>query len=344
MFAAVGVREGSSVCALVNEGGVFVAAAVAEDHSSRETYSGATKTMAYISAALYSLLCLCAFFQIYHIVRVHFIEKANAHDSGIAPARLFMACITVLYALARAIYFSLPPLKEPVASMVLFELPTVLFYVMYTSVFYLWSEMIYRVKNLLIGTRRTVVFYIYICLNVILGVIFVVFILVFFFTEGESARLPCQAFQLRPNASSRHMINVAYLVFIAILSVLFALAYLAIGSYLMRSPLVRSSKFRKRLFRMTALITATFASMSIARSLLMLLSALIDIPVPIIVFSLLEVIPAFGSSSSHLPTLIGMIFYPSHYSSAHVVHSADSREGRTSFLDLEILNESPQSE
>ena len=101
--------------------------------------------------------------------------------------------------------------------------------------------------------------------------------------------------------------NVAYLIMNAIVALLMATAFLSLGSYLLLGPIrnTQNVEHRHYMVLMTLIISITFVIMFSIRSILVLYSAATRKSVPIIVFSLLEILPSLGifrRSSSFLPT------------------------------------------
>jgi hypothetical protein len=109
------------------------------------------------------------------------------------------------------------------------------------------------------------------------------------------------------NVPKHHLVNVAYLGFIALVSVLMALFVVIIGSSFLKilnKSLRISPKAiirRKAVIRLTIPVLVTFPPMFITKSVLLVWSAAANGTVPIIVFTLLELIPSFVLLNYILP-------------------------------------------
>jgi hypothetical protein len=175
---------------------------------------------------------------------------------------------------------------------------------MYTSVLLLWVKVIVSVIKLRVAVaRRAVTQRLYWALNAAVLAVFVAFI-VAFYTVAEPQPLSCQAAEVRPRFLERRVVNVVYLVFVALLSILTALAYMVMGALFLRQMAGRHA-VTKRLdvVLMTVVLLVTFAAFFVIRSCLLLWSALTAGVLPLLVFALLELVPSFALLYYMLPPL-----------------------------------------
>lgn len=258
-------------------------------------YGESERIQAAVSTALYCIVILVSLYQAGQFIRLRYLYP-SVYGGGRFILKIGILSVVVIYSLCRTLFFGIPPelLFSNIGSVVLFELPTTLFFIMYTSVIHLWIETIYRIKS--IDTSRAILFLKgYLILNGVMIVSFIVFI-VAFFTVEEDQSSPCELLELNVSATRRSQVNLAYLIFIAILAMIMAVIYMVVGLYFIIKYISKSKNHCFQMGLMTGIIMSTFVSMFLVRSSLMLYAALTarSYPVPILVFSLLEILPSLA--------------------------------------------------
>jgi len=220
-------------------------------------------------------------------------QKGFNSSHGPKAVALF---ISMAFSLTRGVYFALPPsmlAKSALGGLMLFEIPGLVFFIMYNSLLYIWSTAIYNAKRLKIKNQASLTWNAYIGYNIAMVIIFIIFAIVSF-TIGEAAVLPCKRGDVVDVNGSHRQVNLAYLIFLAALSSIMAIGVIIAAAMLLRliGSGNKKSKRLQNLVRMTILILATFPIMFVVRTLLLIIAAAdSSIVIPLIVFSLLEVIP-----------------------------------------------------
>jgi len=180
---------------------------------------------------------------------------------------------------------------DPVSTLFVFELPSLIFFFMYTSVLYTWAKMIYRVKSLRFqGVGVKAIFRAFIGVNIGVLAIFIIFIILYY-SITEVKPLPCLQGVAQTKVANRFFVNLAYNAFIAFVSVCLAIVFLVLGVTLVRQMKI-AKKRGKVILRMSLAITVSYPPMFMIRSALLLWSGITGGVVPIIVFSLLEIVPS----------------------------------------------------
>jgi len=89
---------------------------------------------------------------------------------------------------------ALPPsfYADPFGILLLFELPSQFYFVMYTTVLLLWTQVIYQVRRVRATMGNvTILLRVYIIVNVIVGAVFII-VGIIYYSIGEDSILPCQ--------------------------------------------------------------------------------------------------------------------------------------------------------
>jgi len=274
--------RGDYICATVREQGVYLGIRYANEPP---LYQASTRVMSYVSLALYAAGFVGACFQ--------FARLRRQKRTTSTPVKLGALIATLLFTLARAIYMALPAQTATVANLLLFEVPTLLYYIMYTSVLFLWvkvTKTIIRLKaDAATDTNLKRVYY---GINAAMATAFLVFIIAYYAVQ-EPDPLPCRRDEIRPVFVAARSANVAYLIFLATLSIAMAIAYVTLGLLFLKQLFAASVSAgrRKNFIRMTIVVLVSCVSLFVLRSALILWTALSDNVLPLIVFSILEIIP-----------------------------------------------------
>jgi len=218
--------------------------------------------------------------------------------------KLFFLAVAFIFSVTRGIYFTLALLGigEPVTILILFELPTIFFFIMYMTLLWIWSKVIVASKRLKIGsTADQKVFRGYVSVNVIMLILWAAFVVVYYVIQEDPA-LPCA--QGDVILKLRHQIvNTVYLWFLAAIALIFALAVVVLGFVFLKilfasqqaTVKLRGShggSSRIGLYRLTYAVIFTFPPMFAIKSALVLWSALTNGVVPVLAFALLEFVPS----------------------------------------------------
>jgi len=220
------------------------------------------------------------------------VIKLNGMRPSYTP-KIISLVVLFIFTVTRGVYFALPPSilsDSPLGALMLFEVPSLIFFIMYTTQLYMWGLVVYQVKKLKITDKQDTLWYLYIATDVAMIVLFIAFVIIFF-SVVESALLPCQ--EGAPPTKIHQTVNLAYLYFLGALSALMAIAVLVIASLLLRILMSDTSKNPavRELSTMTWLIVLTFPLMFLVRTAL-LIAASFFVSVPVMVFTLLELFPS----------------------------------------------------
>lgn len=178
----------------------------------------------YFAGALYILVILGT---IYQYLQLH-LEKNVFKQAGERKYghKILFLTVILIFSIARAVYWFSPDLGIA-GDYLTFELPTFLFCSMYSSILYLWSEVVILTRKLRTGkTEVKTVFNLYVLFNLLLVVVFLVYVLLF--NLWEDATLPCQI-NLSKASESKRIINTAYLITIGVITLGMALLFIVEG-------------------------------------------------------------------------------------------------------------------
>jgi len=189
---------------------------------------------------------------------------------------------------------------SPLGSLMLFEVPTVLFYTLYSTVLYLWARIVLSSAIIRTGScvgfnSRKGLLRVYIGLNLSVVILFIAF-LIAYYVVGDASVLPCVASSTltgRTAWSVRRNVNLAYVVFLAILAVLSALMISVLGLVFIRRVNSMTDKHKRRsVLILTAAVLVVFIVCFLVRCVLTLWAAVVDSMLPLAVIALLELLPA----------------------------------------------------
>jgi hypothetical protein len=133
----------------------------------------------------------------------------------------------------RGIYFTFPPqlLSEQfVIQYLLFELPTFMFFSLYTIVLFLWNQVLIKQSVMAKGRSRVMIkkaFIAYLIANCAMYAIFVAFVLIYRFWEGTA--IACADEIDSTTSQDRFYITLAYRIFIAIVCFGVSVAFMVQG-------------------------------------------------------------------------------------------------------------------
>jgi len=207
--------------------------------------------------------------------------------------KIVFGVIVAVFSAFRGVYMALPPSTyggDSIAILFVFEFPSFIFFVMFTTVLYLWAQVLYRVRTMKRKAGQIkIVWRLYLGVNIAMFAIFVVFVIIYY-TITEDPPLPCQQGDIGAGSKNKFTTNLAYLIFIGIIVLILAIVYMLLGFFFIRQ-IGKTSK-KGLIMQMTLMVTGTFVPMFIIKSALILWSATTNGVVPLIVFSLLEILPA----------------------------------------------------
>lgn len=197
MATPASIVDDAMICCELTEPGLYLGTFHVENYESVNSLDVGTIVQAVLSVVLYVAVLGWACWQIR--VLVVDLGANNTTKSAAQTQRralylkLVMAGIVLFFALLRTIYFIISVVDGialGAASIFVFELPTLLFLSMYTSVLYLWMEVIYRLSKMDISKKSGLIFNFYIGLNVLLVVLCAIFFILFYSIPAETP-LPC---------------------------------------------------------------------------------------------------------------------------------------------------------
>jgi len=224
---------------------------------------------------------------------------------------------------------------------------------------YLWAEVIYKVKTVssTMGTVKKV-WRAYLGVDAIMIILWIIFVIIYY-TIGEDKGLPCQAGDIIPK--TRHLlVNYSYLWFIVVISIIFIVAVVALGAYFLflvgKSNSQRRNQQRQVVLQLTIIVLCSFPPMFLIKTALLLWAGLSNGVVPLIVFSLLEILPSYvllyyiypwvaGSGSTLIATRSGSTVSHSAKSTVNTkASSAPSRDAAASDMQMASVNATQDGE
>jgi hypothetical protein len=270
---------------------------VTKDWETRVIVNDAAIGQAIASSVLYFGILIADIVQIFRVIDFYAptAETICNQKNQVMIQKFIFVILVAIFAVFRGVYMALLPggsmTANPVSVLFVFELPSLIFFFMYTSVLYTWAKMIYRVKSLRFqGFGVKAIFRAFIGVNAAVLLIFAIFIILYYVIP-EVKPLPCLRGEATEKVANRFFVNLAYNAFIAFVSVALAVVFLALGVTLIRQMKI-AKKRGKVILRMSLAITVSYPPMFMIRSALLLWAGISGGIVPIIVFSLLEIIPS----------------------------------------------------
>eukprot|EP01127_Copromyxa_protea_P016650 TRINITY_DN4986_c0_g1_i1.p1 TRINITY_DN4986_c0_g1~~TRINITY_DN4986_c0_g1_i1.p1 ORF type:complete len:1209 (-),score=173.40 TRINITY_DN4986_c0_g1_i1:45-3671(-) len=278
------------ICAQITEPGDYIGLLLRDPKSQYDSLLA----QSIVASVLYFVLLAGVLYQVLCIIKLDLVRKNQ---------KLLFASIAFLFLLIRAVYFIVYPIglieDQPIASYFVFEFPTFLFLIMNSTVIYLWLEISRTMKSLKHVSGSGVnsrLFAFWVVWNLFILLCFVGFIVAYYATPSGSEQLPCSIFFSVTASQSKLDVSLAYVIFVAVLSIFMAFTFIVIG-LLFLLPIMfhedesKHSEAQKHLMLYTWLVMSTFALCFVAKSVLLLIAATTLFTVPIIVFALLEQVP-----------------------------------------------------
>jgi hypothetical protein len=288
------------VCGPITSSGSYFATKLVEDYEERQLRTK-SETAQYRSAAV--LFGLCALFGIIQGILLF----SNRLEEKILSKKMVFIAIIVVNCIIRAVFVSLPAnaFKPSAAAgqFVVFELPSFLFFSVFTTIIYLWLMVIAKTGVLgnrkAMKTRRKIMFRTYLAINLLMYLVFIIFIILIAILPKLQEKSPCFLGSASSDATGSNVsytIKLAYWIFQFIVSVAVGLAFLVAAFMLLRlmshSQGVRSKKgsSSKPLIIITS-VAVVCSIVILIRSSVFLWSAKTGHAVNVLVFAFLEIIP-----------------------------------------------------
>jgi hypothetical protein len=271
--------------------------------------------MTIISAVIYFILAVITAVQAY---RWKDISKDLPKEVAFPKTLALALCF--IFSLSRGAYFSIPPSVLALAQFAiwLFEIPGLLFFIMYTCLLYIWATAIYNSRRIIFKNFAPRTLRLFMGINAVMILSFIIFIIVFFTTPMDP-KLPCQ---ITPTSyfRQRQQVNFAYVVFLGVLSLLMAILVFALASYLLYLiGFAPQHKSLRRLRNMTLFILISFPPMFAIRTGLLIFAALGgSVVIPLMVFTFLEVFPSVVLLYYIIPITPSAIHYARVIASTHL--------------------------
>ena len=288
------------VCAPIRESGTYFAARVTKKWETTKLRTASEEAQSIAAAVLFAL---CALFGIIQGALLF----SNRHEERILVLKLIFITIIFVNCVIRAAFVLLPSnafsAKTAAGEFTVFELPTFLFFSVFTSIIYLWLLVVAKTGVLgnrkAMKTRRTLMLRILIFGNLIIYIFFIVFIILIAILPRLAKSAPCYLGNANDEASGSNVsykIKLAYWIFEFVVSTAIALAFIFSAALLLRLML-RSSKTLKRSRKYSTpvlIITCVAVVCSIGliiRNSVFLWAAATGNTVNVLIFAFLEIIP-----------------------------------------------------
>ena len=278
-------------CANISTPGTYFAARILTETSPLFKFTRISQITGYIAATLYALLALIAIGQIIRVVRgrTEYNKALFVKIATLVMAIIFLSLRSIHMSNFDSSWFR----ENSILALLIVEVATVLFYVIYTSILYLWLIVILAVIKFNKRFDSTNAFNWYLISNSIVIISFVVLIVAYYLVPGVNVP-PCKAKEIIVNGNNKYIANIAYLIFMSILSIITTIAYLFMGSWFIRELNYRGTASiikRKYLVIMTIVILITFSALFIIRSVVVLWSAATSALIPLWSYAILELLP-----------------------------------------------------
>eukprot|EP01127_Copromyxa_protea_P022273 TRINITY_DN791_c0_g1_i6.p2 TRINITY_DN791_c0_g1~~TRINITY_DN791_c0_g1_i6.p2 ORF type:complete len:639 (-),score=61.78 TRINITY_DN791_c0_g1_i6:596-2512(-) len=237
-----------------------------------------------VSSVIYFLLLLGVLYQVLSI---------TLHNIPRKTQKYVFVSIPGLFLLIRGVYFIVYPIgiveKYPLASYLVFELPTFLFLIMNSTIIYVWLEIIFASNKLLNIRASKKLLMGWIFWNTCILMCFISFLVAYY--SQSSYELPCVLYTRAQNPV-KVTVSMAYVIFVTALSIIMGIAFLVIGMRFLLPVCSSMQKSQYKLMVVTWLVISVFAICFITKSILLLVVATDNsFSVPVLLFALLEQVP-----------------------------------------------------
>eukprot|EP01127_Copromyxa_protea_P020202 TRINITY_DN6716_c0_g1_i2.p1 TRINITY_DN6716_c0_g1~~TRINITY_DN6716_c0_g1_i2.p1 ORF type:complete len:932 (+),score=125.15 TRINITY_DN6716_c0_g1_i2:1-2796(+) len=210
------------ICSYITEPGDYIGIWIRD----AEPHYRSLLAQSITASVIYFLLFGVVLYQIVCILLLQLDRKLQ---------KLLFSCITGLFLVIRAVYFIVYPIglmeDVPIASYFVFEFPTFLFLIMNSTIIYLWyelSEITRKLENVNGGGVNSIIFGAWVAWNLLILLFFAGFIVAYYVSPGEE-HLPCRLFFNEQPSKAKLDVSLAYVIFVAFLSVALAITYIIIG-------------------------------------------------------------------------------------------------------------------
>lgn len=282
---AVYTVERDRICLTTSVAGTYAACAVRTEVSNQSIYE-------YVAAGIFAAGLLYSLFMTVRLVNFVLTQKRESRRRY--HLKVFFIGLVNVFLITRVIYFAV---QEPggAIGLLLFEIPNIVFFVLYTTMIYLWLEIITKVKSLKqTNGRIRSVWIAYLCINALMVAVFVVFTILSYTLDDEEQL--CARYSAGQSLLRKSELEVQYLIFLCVVSSLITLTVMILGGYfitvLRKSPdSGRQNSKAGSLVKLTLGVMFTFPLFFMTKTALLIASMTIaDFAINPIVFALLEVV------------------------------------------------------
>jgi hypothetical protein len=285
---------GGSVCARVYNGTYFVVARL-DDWEDVQPYDELQASLKWVGLALYFVVVIFGVFQLVFV-------GLNYRSLIRGKQKIVFVSIVLGFNTLRGVYFALPvnSFKDfYIVQYLLFELPTFMFFTIYTIILYLWSGVLIKQsvlsKHKARGRLRRVKT-VYIVVNAIMYAVFVLLVLLNQFLP--QSQTDCRIGSTNNANSTRFYIILSYQIFIAAVCFGVSLAFMIQGIQFIiifrKAKMVNTSGSKDKRRNLITFIAVTCTALFIGRTIVFLYAAVTGNPVTIIIFVLFEVLPSLA--------------------------------------------------
>lgn len=288
------------VCGPIRSSGTYFAAKVTHKWETTRLQTASQEAQSIAAAILFALVALFAILQ-------GALLFSNRHEERILKLKLIFIGIIFLNCVIRAAYVLLPAntfnANTAPAEFTIFELPTFLFFSVFTSIIYLWLLVVAKTGVLgnrkAMKTRRALMLRILVIGNLTMYFFVILFIILIAILPRLVKSAPCFLGNANDEAKGSNVsykIKLAYWIFEFVVSVTVALAFL-ISALLLLRLMLRSGKAlkRSRKYSTPVLIITVVAIICsiglIIRNSVFLWAAATGHTVNVLIFAFLEIIP-----------------------------------------------------
>lgn len=288
------------VCGPIRSSGTYFAAKVTKKWETTRLQTASQEAQSIAAAVLFAVVALFAIIQ-------GALLFSNRHEERILKLKLIFIGIIFLNCVIRAAYVLLPAntfnANTAPAEFTIFELPTFLFFSVFTSIIYLWLLVVAKTGVLgnrkAMKTRRALMLRILVIGNLTMYFFVILFIILIAILPRLAKSAPCFLGNANDEASGSNVsykIKLAYWIFEFVVSVTVALAFL-ISALLLLRLMLRSGKAlkRSRKYSTPVLIITVVAIICsiglIIRNSVFLWAAATGNTVNVLIFAFLEIIP-----------------------------------------------------
>eukprot|EP01124_Arcella_intermedia_P008991 TRINITY_DN15786_c0_g1_i1.p1 TRINITY_DN15786_c0_g1~~TRINITY_DN15786_c0_g1_i1.p1 ORF type:complete len:1501 (-),score=283.36 TRINITY_DN15786_c0_g1_i1:33-4535(-) len=205
----------------------------------------------------------------------------------------------------------------------LFEFPSLIFFIIYLSVLYIWLNVLTQIE--LLGLESNIPLILYVCANLVISLLFTVFVVIFYQQPEFNKIQPCERNAVLYASKERSYVNFIYDLIIAGILLIIAILFVILGLLFLRKIMLfpHPSISYLRLFYSTIILVTCFAICFLTRSIWTVVSLLYSHTPSLVGMTILETVPCLG---------LALYLYPPDVARRHITLRQNPENTQPSIL------------